>query len=113
MTKLDNEIKPVPQDWHPAQVVAAIWMAGTSLIKLSRLNGYASTALTHALRRPWPKGERLIADAIHRTPQELWPSRYHADGSPKSGRGERGLGRHKPKGSTLKRTRNVQVKEAA
>ncbi|WP_233358209.1 helix-turn-helix domain-containing protein [Vibrio cholerae] len=27
---------------------------------------------------PWPKGERIIAEAIGMTPQEVWPSRYRS-----------------------------------
>lgn len=45
-----------------------------------------------ALKHPWPRAERIIADALGRAPQAIWPSRYHPDGRPKSGRGERGLG---------------------
>jgi Ner family transcriptional regulator len=42
-----------------------------------------------ALRRPWPKAEKIIADYIGTTPQAIWPSRYNEDGSPKSGHGIR------------------------
>lgn len=33
----------------------------------------------------WPKMEELIAKAIGVTPQEIWPSRYNEDGTPKRG----------------------------
>ena len=46
---------------------------------------------------PYPKYERLIAEHLGTTPQTIWPSRYRNDGTPKSGRGERGLGRFKAK----------------
>jgi len=77
----------LPQDWHPADIVAALWKRRTSLIRLSRKNGYAGGSLRMALRRPWPKAEKIIADYIGTTPQAIWPSRYLEDGSPKSGRG--------------------------
>ena len=83
-------------DWHPADIVAAVWKSGTSLQRLARLQNppYCNTALTLALRKPWPKAERIIAEALGKKPHQIWPSRYHDDGTPKSGRGERGLGKH-------------------
>ncbi|WP_082161037.1 helix-turn-helix domain-containing protein [Candidatus Competibacter denitrificans] len=65
-----------PSDWHNADVVAALRKAGWSLRKLSQALGYKPTTLSVALRRPWPKGERLIADAIGVPPEEIWPGRY-------------------------------------
>ncbi|HDT6506775.1 TPA: helix-turn-helix domain-containing protein [Klebsiella aerogenes] len=32
--------------------------------------------LTNALNRRWPKGERLIAEALGVAPEKIWPSRY-------------------------------------
>ena len=73
--------KPAPQDWHPADIIAAIWKRRTNLVQLSRLNGYADTSLQQALRNPWPRAEKIIAEAIGVPPQQIWPSRYKADGS--------------------------------
>ncbi|MCW2475666.1 MULTISPECIES: helix-turn-helix transcriptional regulator [unclassified Symbiopectobacterium] len=64
------------QDWHPADIIAAIKRKGTSLAALSRASGLASSTLANALTRRWPKGERLIAQAINVSPEEIWPSRY-------------------------------------
>ncbi|MCW2477563.1 helix-turn-helix domain-containing protein [Candidatus Symbiopectobacterium sp. NZEC135] len=64
------------QDWHPADIIAAIKRRGTSLAALSRASGLASSTLANALTRRWPKGERLIAQAINVSPEEIWPSRY-------------------------------------
>ncbi|QZN94604.1 helix-turn-helix domain-containing protein [Symbiopectobacterium purcellii] len=64
------------QDWHPADIIAAIKRKGTSLAALSRASGLASSTLANALTRRWPKGERLIAQAIKVSPEEIWPSRY-------------------------------------
>ncbi|MDY2464031.1 helix-turn-helix domain-containing protein, partial [Salmonella enterica subsp. enterica serovar Agona] len=51
-------------DWHPADIVAALHKRGTSLAKLSREAGLASSTLSNTLTRPWPKGEWLIAIAL-------------------------------------------------
>lgn len=75
--------EPAPQDWHPADIVAALWKRRTSLIRLSRKHRYAPGSLRIALRRPWPKAEKIIADALGIEPQQIWPTRYQADGSHK------------------------------
>jgi len=94
------------QDWHAADVVAAIRKTNNSLQRLSRLNKLASATLGQALYRPYPKCERIISDYLRITPQEIWPSRYNADGTPKSGRGERGLGRHHTRLKAHKTSKN-------
>ena len=50
-------------DWHRADVIAALKKTGIPLAKLSRRSGYSTGTLANALVRPWPKGERIIADA--------------------------------------------------
>lgn len=113
MTKLDTAKKPAPPDWHPADIKAALEKLGYSLAKLSRLNGYSRSAAAIALHLPWPKMERLIASTIAVPVQQIWPSRYHPDGAPKSGRGERGFGRDGRKYSRRTTGGNVQHKRAA
>ncbi|EEP9809079.1 helix-turn-helix domain-containing protein [Salmonella enterica] len=63
-------------DWHSADIIAALKKQGTSLSAVSRNSGLASSTLANALNRRWPKGERLIADALGVTPEQIWPSRY-------------------------------------
>ncbi|MEQ9877500.1 helix-turn-helix domain-containing protein [Pectobacterium aroidearum] len=64
------------QDWHPADIIAALKKRGTSLAAVSRNAGLASSTLANALKRHWPKGERLIAEALGSSPEQVWPSRY-------------------------------------
>lgn len=63
-------------DWHSADIIEALKKRGTSLSAVSRNSGLASSTLGNALYRHWPKGERLIADALGITPEQIWPSRY-------------------------------------
>ncbi|MCT4702065.1 helix-turn-helix domain-containing protein [Enterobacteriaceae bacterium H20N1] len=63
-------------DWHPADVIAEIKKKGTSLAAVSRKAGLASSTLANALKRHWPKGERLIAAEFGIAPEQIWPSRY-------------------------------------
>ena len=64
------------QDWYSADIIAGLRKRGTSLAALSRQSGLASSTLANALTRHWPKGERLIADALGVAPEQIWPSRY-------------------------------------
>lgn len=87
MNKRHPPKKAAPLDWHRADIVASLRKAGWSLRQLSTHHGYSSpTTLKHALDRPWPKGERLVAEAIGIHPAEIWPSRYAPDGTPASDR---------------------------
>ncbi|ATA21603.1 Nlp family transcriptional regulator [Gibbsiella quercinecans] len=63
-------------DWHPADIIAGLKKRGTSLSALSRNAGLASSTLANVLTRRWPKGERLIAEALDVAPENIWPSRY-------------------------------------
>ncbi|MGI2800166.1 helix-turn-helix domain-containing protein [Photobacterium damselae subsp. damselae] len=64
-------------DMHRADIIASLRKQGTSLKQLSLDAGLAPTTLSNALRAPWPKGERIIANAINLSPEEIWPSRYN------------------------------------
>lgn len=113
MPTVDTTKKPArQQDWHRADIKAALEKRGWSIRRLSLNHGYAGKSLAGALSKPWPRAETLIAETIGVTPQRIWPSRYHRDGTPKSGRGERGLGRYRAKRSTAPEGSNVQLKGA-
>lgn len=64
------------QDWHRADIRAELEKRGTSLRKLSREAGLSENTLRNALDRKWPKGEKIISDAIGVSPETIWPSRY-------------------------------------
>lgn len=93
MPTLDTTKKPALKDWHRADIKAALEKRGWSIRSLSASRGYARKSLASVLSKPWPAAERYVADVIGVPPQRIWPSRYHRDGTPKSGRGERGIGR--------------------
>lgn len=64
-------------DWHQADIIAALRKQGTSMAALSRSVGLCSSTLANVLSRPWPKGEWLIAEKLGIHPAEIWPSRYY------------------------------------
>ncbi|ACR67685.1 transcriptional regulator [Edwardsiella ictaluri] len=69
--------KTLPEDWHPAEIIAALHKRRLTLTQVSRNAGLSSSTLANALTRPWPKGEWLIAEALSIHPSEIWPSRYY------------------------------------
>ena len=86
MTDTKPPKKPALKDWHVADIKSALEKAGWSLRSLAKHHGYkCTTVLSDALRRPWPKGERIIAEAIGVDPATIWPSRYAAKDSSRRG----------------------------
>lgn len=109
MNKLDTSKKPAQQDWHRADIKAALEKHGLSLSRLARLHGFARTSTAQALHFQWPKMERLIADALGIHPREIWPSRYDEDGQPN---GPTCRNRNSDSTETISQ-RNVHVRGAA
>ena len=66
-------------------IKAAIRKTGITLNDLSRRNGYCVAAVRMTLRRRWPAIETIIATHLGCKPQDIWPSRYDADGVPLRG----------------------------
>lgn len=79
--------KPVGQDWHKADIKAALEKRGWSLRRLALSLGLTDGVLRDALRKRYPASERRIADALGVHPKLIWPSRYNEDGTPNSRRG--------------------------
>lgn len=76
------------KDWHKADIKAALAKVGWSLNQLGLVHGYnCKSALARALHAPYPRAERIIADAIGVKPEEIWPSRYNANGESNRPRG--------------------------
>lgn len=84
----NSTFKKIAQtDWHRADIIAALWKKGWSLRRLSLANNFSPSAAKEALRKPWPKMEGIIANAINLPPWEIWPSRYDEQGRPNRKRG--------------------------
>lgn len=69
-------------DWHPEDVKAAVRKTGATLTGLSVAHGFHPSAAGQMLRTPWARMQAIVAKCIGVPPQEIWPSRYHPDGSP-------------------------------
>ncbi|WP_437888588.1 helix-turn-helix domain-containing protein [Phytobacter sp. V91] len=73
------ERNEVQHDWHRIDIVAALHKRGVTMRGLSTSAGLKPDTLKNALHRSYPKGERIIADALNVTPASIWPSRYNKD----------------------------------
>lgn len=64
-------------DWHPADVKAALEKEGYSLRQLAKKHGYAHFA--KVLYEPWLAAEAIVADAVGVPAELIWPSRYQQE----------------------------------
>lgn len=68
------------KDWHPEDIKAAVRKTGTNLGQLALQNGLSESACRKSLRVPAPRSDRAISDLLNVPLNELWPSRYDAQG---------------------------------
>ncbi len=107
MSKHKTPKKPVSEDWHKADIKAALEKAGWTLRALSEHHGYSPSLLKHALQRQYPNGEQKIAEALGLKPAVIWPSRYDTNGDTTCRRGrpahrKNHLSTHSPAGHVEK-----------
>lgn len=102
--------KASPEDWHPADILAALHKRGVTLRALSRAYGFkCSSAFSVAMLRPtYPGNEKRLADALGVHPMVIWPSRYFDDGTRRP-QGLRALKNHSA--ATLRVNVNLSHKE--
>ena len=62
------------KDMHPADVIAALHKHGTSLRQIAMANQYSH--IQRVLTSPWLAAEQMVAKALDKKPEEIWPSRY-------------------------------------
>ncbi len=90
MTAHATPKKASREDWHPADIKAALTKAGWTFAALSAVHDCSRSTLNNALVRSYPAAEQRIADAIGVPVWEIWPSRWNDDGTQKP-RGMRAL----------------------
>ncbi|MDR2172648.1 MAG: helix-turn-helix domain-containing protein [Burkholderiales bacterium] len=64
------------EDWHRADILAALHKKGISLRQLSLAHDYNEKTLGCVFTRRWPRGEAIVAHALGMKASEIWPSRY-------------------------------------
>jgi len=112
MKQIDTKLKEILADPKKRRswVMYQLHMQGKSLAQVGKDNGVNTRqSLYETFRKPYPRVEKVIADAVDLTPQQLFPERYDADGLP-----NRPMGRRKksiPK-RIKKSKNNCNVKKA-
>lgn len=97
MREIDAFIISLSLEQRAEWIKYQLRLRGYSLAALAREAGVGRHAPQYALRHPYPRMESLIAQKLGLHPAQVWPERYHLDGTPKSGRNERGIGRKQAK----------------
>lgn len=72
--------------WHPADIIAAVRKAGTSLQRLSREHGFSVFTMNKAVRQCFPSCHAIISEVVGVPRQAIWPQFYDQDGKRLSAR---------------------------
>lgn len=74
ITFMNTQKGSVAQDWHPADVKAALEKRGISLRQLAIAHGYSH--FQRVLTSEWWAAEQIVAKALDMPAKDIWPSRY-------------------------------------
>jgi Ner family transcriptional regulator len=97
-SSMGNLSQTRPSSWDIPALKAALERKGITVTGLARKHGFHRSAVSTALRRPWLRVERIIADAIGTKPHLIWPERYDARGNPLHRPGRPGSNAHHGRG---------------
>lgn len=67
--------KKTAKNMHREDIIAELKKRGWSLSGLAREYGLGDSTVRAALDRPYPKCEKIIANALEKTVAEIWPER--------------------------------------
>ncbi|MFA5633520.1 MAG: helix-turn-helix domain-containing protein [Porticoccaceae bacterium] len=87
-----------------------IHMQGLTMAQVAAAVGVDRRTLYQVFRKPYPRMEKVVAEALGMTPQVLFPERYDADGLPNRmmGRPQKSITKT-VKNNTGRKGRNVQA----
>lgn len=63
----------------PKWILYELHRHGYSLASLARIHRVSRTSPWRALHHHSPKWEKIIAEAINSTPEQIWPERYDGE----------------------------------
>ncbi|HDL2196870.1 TPA: helix-turn-helix domain-containing protein, partial [Mannheimia haemolytica] len=75
MSVLSDVKKTAQRDWHRADILAELRKKGWSLRTLADEGNVSYNTLKSVLDKPYPKMERLVANAIGVAPEVIWAGR--------------------------------------
>lgn len=73
---------PLSEDWHPADIKAALEKKSVSFAAIARREGLKRRSPADVLRRGWRRMEAIVAEILGVSPEDIWPSRYAKDFRP-------------------------------
>lgn len=76
LLEIDRTLEDRRTPMAPGHVRAHLEQRGVTLASLARAHGISASSLSAALRRPHPRHEAIIADALGVEPALIWPDRY-------------------------------------
>lgn len=76
MSVSEKPKKTAEQDWHRADILAELKKNGWSLRSLAAQGNVSYNTLKTVLDKPYPKMERLVANAIGVAPEVIWAKRF-------------------------------------
>src|SRR3569832_893456 len=100
--KLDTKTKTILRDTQKrrAWVIYQHKQRGESLASIAVAAGVAKQQTQKAMSAPYPRMEKVIADALWMMPQDLFPDRYTSDGLPRPRRHHKKAGVSTPNSNT-------------
>ena len=67
-------------NWSKARIIYELRESGTNAAALAAAHGLSRSTLYSGMERPYPRVHDLIAEALGRARQHIWPLFYAADG---------------------------------
>lgn len=115
MVKIDIADIPTDPTARKEWIKYQLRLRGWTLSQLSRAHSGSRHCAILAMRQPYPRWERIIAEKLNLKPEVLWPERYDSNGKPNRhmGRPARKVSNQDHNNTDSKRGRNVHGKEAA
>lgn len=75
------------KDWTRQRIRQELKLRGVTMREVGRRAGYGNIDSSRSVfHQSSPPAERVIAEILNLRPQDIWPSRYDADGTPKGAR---------------------------
>lgn len=84
MRQIDNTTRQLLRDPQKrrAWIHYQIGLLGLSVAEVGRQAGVSRQCIYQAFRKPYPRMEAILAEALDMPVQDLFPERYTADGLP-------------------------------
>ena len=82
ISALQPPVSQVINDWHPADIKAALAKRNYTFARIAREHGYVTNSPNMVLHRRWAKVENIISHIIGVPAAIIWPSRYDSNGRP-------------------------------